>query len=462
MTSPFFGRAARGGLIASRIDGQDTVAATLALDALRATLPPLREISNDEPVEFFCEGQEDLEIVQGGTTLLVSVKDKLMGATALIAEIRQKLTPSLSSGAGNEIYLRVCVLGGLESDARSLSEDIDHLRARMESRSDATAPMNDFVAKWRLDAATAVRVWIDGRSLGRLAHEHHAVFANALRLTFPSTTLTDSAVMEIEKYVVDRVFAPARRSRDCVDLFDLESDIATLMAPQEILAWSADYVASPFGYVKSPGSDDHMRREWKLLQEASRHVTKGWRRGTRAERYILPRVSCLVCNHPMMANLNGRNGYACPDCGFMPFGSLIYACDCGYPILVAANPPIRGAEMFACALRSTREASLQCGRCQRPADPRKVPTRIFFTPFPWPVDSSVDAILIARRMAMGRPKKRYSSDEARLWLEQNEDGEWKSHLPAAEEAVRRDYFLHGLVRLAMIIAVVVGLVVYFF
>ena len=82
----YFSRRARGGMNASRVDSQDTVAATIALDLIRGGFEPLDSLSPSRPIELFCEGQEDLEIIQSGKKVLVSVKDK----TVTVPEIKRE------------------------------------------------------------------------------------------------------------------------------------------------------------------------------------------------------------------------------------------------------------------------------------------------------------------------------------------------------------------------------------
>lgn len=454
VSDQFFTKAAKGGAIASRIDAQDLVAAVLALDAMRGALPPLRPPKEPDAIEFFPKGLEDLEIRQRDSTLLVSVKDRSMDETMLIAEITKKFGRQNQSSRGDVVYLRVCVLGGLEGKARSLWEDIQHLRTRGQSKFKYPEVDEEFERKWRISPSLAVRVWIDTRGLGVAHPDRHAIFANALRLTFPTTTVGDRAILDLEGFVTNEVFSPARRSRDMVDLLSLEGQLASLMAPQEILLWTAAYHETSFGYLKDSAVDQAKDSDLHILRSAIHHVRRDWIRKTRWERLLLPRVSCLVCEHPMMANLNSLHGCACPDCGFMPFGTLLYACDCGEPVTIADNPPAKGPEMFILALTIVRDNQPSCTACDRPVDPRKLATRIFFAPIPYPVPDSADSILIARRMAMGRPTKIYSPDEAREWLMSHHSEGWEHHLPAARAQVARDFKVLGTLKVLFLLGLI--------
>lgn len=450
----FFTKAAKGGAIASRIDAQDLVAAVLALDAMRGALPPLHPPEGQDAIEFFPEGLEDLEIRQRGSTLLVSVKDQSMDEKMLIAEIAEKLGRQNQSSRGDRVSLRVCVLGGLQGKARSLWEDIQHLRTRGQSRFKDPEPGKEFERRWGISPSLAAHVWIDPRGLGVANPGRHAIFANALRLTFPTTTVGDRAILDLEGFVTNEVFSPARRSRDMVDLLPLEGQLASLMAPQEILLWTAAYYETSFGYLKNSAADQGEDSDLRILRSAVHHVKRDWIRKTRWERLLLPRVNCLVCEHPMMANLNSLHGCACPDCGFMPFGTLLYACDCGEPITIADNPPVKGPETFTLALTRVRDNQPACRVCDRPVDPRKLATRIFFAPMPYPVPDSVDSILIARRMAMGKPKKVYSPDEAREWLMSDHQEGWDQHLPAARARVAHDFKVSGTLKVLVLLGLI--------
>lgn len=438
MNNAYFDRRARGGAIASRVDSQDPVASVLALTAMRSSLNPLLPATIDQPVKVFCEGREDLEFVQGEMTLLVSVKDKMMTSREVSEEARRKLDLLAATASERDEALRICALGGVDASARSMVEDIEHLRARMPDSRNYAKVVEEFEARWALPARLATRLWVDCRNLSRNSPEAHAIFANELRLTFPTTTLTDWTIRQIEDYLTDAIFAGHRRGRGVVDLLDLESQISSMMAPHEILNWSAGYTATSFGYISDGGVDDRIS-ERSLVVRAYRSVRREWVRKTRIERHLLPRVSCLQCNHPLMANWNSRFGCACPDCGFTPFGTLFYACDCAAPIPLVDNPPMNGPEIFAAAIRATRSGRFRCTKCERSVDSRKLTTRVFFAPYPFPVPKSVDAVLIARRIAMGRPQVSFTQQEAVAWLQDNDGLSTAAHLAQAEREVKKDY-----------------------
>lgn len=458
MAEHYFSERARGGATASRVDSQDSVAATIAMDLIRGELDPLSPQSEDRPIEIFCEGREDLEVVQGTKTVLVSVKDKLLKCGDIKAEIKDKLEPNLDGDTSKEIYLRVSCLRGLESKAQTLASDIEHLRERFESQSGGKEAALEFDQKWKIDPEIVAKVWIDDRNLGRTNPSSEALFAHAFRLTFPTTTLTDRGIGNIHAFLADEVFAKARRTRRRIDLLSVEAALVDLIAPLELRFMMAEAKATPFGYF--PAYDPHDRaQEIQLVERAMKNAMRTWRKETFSERMMMPHVNCMRCNHPMMANFAGRSGYACPDCGFMPFGSLFYACACGTPVLIQSNPQISGTEFLTYALRRTRDEDFKCDECGELVDPRKVVSRVFFAPIPWPIPKNIDAILVAKRIALGWGRERLTAEEAETRMSNGDLVAWESHLPKAERLSRRTKIFTGVMRV-VVLAVIAALIVF--
>ena len=456
MEQKYFSEKALGGMIASRVDSQDSVAATIALDLIRGELKPLDPPSTSQPIEFFCEGQEDLEIVQSSKKILVSVKDKLIRPADIKEEIKRKLEPALEGDLSRTIYLRVSCLRGLESRARTLDSDIEHLRERLESKSGGGEAAVEFQKKWDIDPGVAAKVWIDDRNLGRETPSSEALFAHTFRLTFPTTTLTDRAISELGVFLADQIFAPARRNRKRIDLLEVENKLLERVSPLELRYLLAEVQATPFGYVPSNDRRDK-QQELQLVQRVANRAMRSWRQKTFIERILIPPVNCMRCNHPMMANFRGRNGYACPDCGFMPFGSLLYACDCGTPVLIENNPQISGTEFLTYATRRTRNEDFKCDKCDEVVDPRKIVSRLFFVPIPWPVPKNIDSILVAKRIALGWGKELLTAEEAESRMLSG-SVDWELHLPEAEKLSRRDRIFWAIERL--LVLVVIGFVVF--
>lgn len=455
----YFSRRARGGMNASRVDSQDTVAATIALDLIRGGFEPLDSLSPSRPIELFCEGQEDLEIIQCGKKVLVSVKDKTVTVPQIKREIESKLEPALDGDSSGTIYLRVSCLRGVDSKARTLESDIGHLRERLESKSGGADASDEFQTRWSIAPDVASKLWIDDWNLGRENPSSEALFAHSFRLSFPTTTLTDRAIEDLRFFLADQVFAPARRNRNRVDLLEVEAKLLEIVSPLELRYQVAEVRATPFGYVRSNDLQGN-EQEINLLRRSMKHAMRSWRRGTFLERISVLRVNCMRCNHPMMANFGGRNGYACPDCGFTPFGSLFYACECGAPVLIESNPQIGGTEFLLYAIRRTRNEDFKCTECDRIVDPRKVISRIFFAPIPWPIPKNVDSILVAKRMALGWGKEHLTPEEAENRMV-NGGEDWECYLPSAEESTHHSRvctLFRRVLALAIILAFIMLLV----
>jgi hypothetical protein len=215
----------------------------------------------------------------------------------------------------------------------------------------------------------------------------------------------------------------ARRQRSGVLLNQLYRQIVQRLAPDEIVQFQVGFQSTPFGYLRDQELAHRLRAEASIVRKARNNAIRKWRRHTFLERVLLPRVNCLVCNHPMMGGLNGRNGYVCPDCNYLPFGTLFYACDCGTPISLLGQPKLDGVSLFAQAIAVTRSAIFRCDGCERRVDESRLGSRIFWLGIPWPLEGSIDNRLIAMREAMGRPNKGFTEAEARAWLLEAKENE---------------------------------------
>lgn len=414
-SSSTFSRRSRSGAITSRIDSQDSVAACLIVEALCGNLKGVPSANEDPNVVVFCEGREDIEFTWEHGLLLVSVKDTPLAMNVLRAEL-EKLQVFLSSAEKKYIAFQICALQGCDATSRSFLEDLVHLKDRLRLSSDADSA-TEFASKWGVELAPALALTVDTRDLSRDSKSAEANFAHAMRIAYPVLSCTETMIDMVYRYLTDEMLAPARRHRAGIHLQTISRHIASRLAPAELLRYEIEYVSTPFGYIKDSVREERIRNERKLVKSSARRAMKTWRRHTAIERLTVGHVCCLVCNHPMVANFNGLSGVACPDCGYQPFMSLFYSCDCGEPISLASQPDLDGPGLFAQALESIRTKQPNCGSCNVPVDSRKLSSRMFLLPIPWPLTGSIDGQLIAMRELMGRPQCKFEDiDEAKQWL----------------------------------------------
>jgi hypothetical protein len=228
--------------------------------------------------------------------------------------------------------------------------------------------------------------------------------ARLLRLVAPLTDYTDCRTGHIVSDLTQRMSA-ARHNRGSVTLTELRDAILSQALPLEAVAIPHAYVRTRYGYVTSPLLEKALEQERQDVRVAMRQAMKRYRRATRVHRFRAVAaggpVRCIVCNGPLMANFYGfsRRGIACAHCGFSPFVSLLYACTCGRPILLVAQPPTELVEIA----RAIREAldSAVCEHCSQSPRPERMQTRVFQLNIPWPPENFSDSRLIEARKELG-------------------------------------------------------------
>jgi hypothetical protein len=407
-----FSSRARGGAVASKIDHQDAVAAILSIDAVAGRVTAVPPIRQAHDVVVFCEGLEDLEFAWASGRLLVSVKDLVLTMPVVrdfLLGAEDRYPPPEEP---NQQRLLLCGLRGADSKVISFEADLTHLKARLAKGRDTEAARSEFERKWNIPAINATKMSLDLRPMLRDSSEGFAIFANAMRLAFPVTNCTDRFLLKIWHELQDDVFAKTRRHREAVSLRDLNERLASRLAPDTIVQFQTTFVSTPFGYFEDPSRREMLKSEARVVSRARRKALRTWRRHTLLER-LTPRIRCLVCEHPMMGGFNGRSGYVCPDCGYFPFVTLFYACECATPVTLLTQPELSGVSMFSTAIAITREEERRCPSCQALVDPRRLDTRLFMLRIPAVLNGSVDARLMAMREAFGRPQKSFSPTEAR-------------------------------------------------
>lgn len=430
----YFSQHARGGAIASRIESQDSAAAILCIEALSGSLQGVPQPTAVENVVLYCEGLEDLEFNWPSGRLFVSVKDQLLTMSLVRSHLESIAKHQNYLAAPDDERILLCGLRGCDSQVSSFIEDRQHLAARV-LHSEAREAIDEFEKKWRVPSWLAIMTTIDDRDMRRDSAQAQATFATAMRSAFPLTSCTDRHLSVIREDLAALTFAPARRQRNALPLYELYLTLLERLAPDEIALVQSEFQSTPFGYLHDPDLANTLRSERSIVLRARRRALRAWRRHTFVER-LTPRIGCLVCNHPMMGALNGRSGYVCPQCNYVPFGTLFYACDCGQPLLLVSQPEIEGVGLFGQAISAARESARTCDKCSSVVDERRLDSRLFWLPILWPLEGSVDSRLIYLRESMGRPDRKFTPEEARAYLLESRQAKRLVHFPSAAEMPR--------------------------
>lgn len=384
-----FDRRYKAGHWAARIDTQDKVATIVAVEALGGSLElvpyPIANLGG----RIAFEAREDFELRWGGGRQYVSVKDKQVSRSDLYKAISSLESVMADAGDVGRQSFRV-EAASLASEARTLYEDIVRLRSIRSTGSDEDYGLvaAEFVREHKIDADLAQLLVVSERRIGDNRKLSNAIFAHAMRDAVRVHNYSDKDLTALFEDLVNSVFYDRRKVRGVLDLGDFERLILAPLMPLQMAAYQAEYVRTRYGYVKDNTRQRQLQQEQELVLKCMRSLMKEWRQKTKRDRrldQLRGHIGCLSCDHPMIANFNGRNGLACPACGYQPFMTLFYACDCGAGVVIQRQPEISSLEMFRDAVRLVRDENLRCAKCnERPLE-EKFTGRIFTLPIPYPI-----------------------------------------------------------------------------
>jgi hypothetical protein len=402
-----FSREALGGWHASFIESQDSVAAFLALEAISGEADRRLTDVQEQHARIICEWQDDLELQWDDGRIYLQVKDQELTVSdirSICSRFDEKLVNDTS--LDGVACFRIVALGGLHKNARHLPQHLKQLQSASGIRSgpERVRLMDDFVSRWRLPERVALSLSIDTRDMRRDSSVAYDLFAASLRRALPVHDFTDRRVHQLYRELAGDVFSAARRHRTWVSLSEARNRLLAQFMPLHLGSYEVEYVRTNFGYLKDPDRKQHIEAEEKLADRARRQAYRRWIRHTRRDRVLdlLARgaIRCLACNHPLMANMLGRYGIACPDCGYQPFLTLIYICDCAELMVVDRQPELDRVQLFGTAISWMRSGPT-CGACGAAPAFEKLSTRLGMVPFPVPVDEYSPARLIKLRESLG-------------------------------------------------------------
>lgn len=400
----------KGGVWASRIDTQDKVAAIVAVEALGGTLELVPQDLTRKNGRIAFEAREDFEIRWSGGRQYVSVKDRLVGRDDLYEAIHNLGVFQSEVGDTESQSMRL-EAASLARNARTFYEDIKRLRdiRAPTITDDYKAAACDFASEYGLPADYAELLVVSERRIGENPQVANAMFAHAMRNAIAVHNYGDTELVELFEKLSRSLFYDRRRARGVLDLQDLERMLLAPLVPLHIAAYQVEYVRTKYGYVRDRKRDAELKKERRLVLGFARELMREWRKKTLRIRLVnsilREPIACLACGHPLMANFYGRNGLACPDCGYQPYLTLFYACDCGRGAVVQKQPDLSSFELVRDAITALRGDEVICMGCgRRPPDENFI-GRLFALRIPYPIEGYSDANLISWRVKLGWKNK---------------------------------------------------------
>lgn len=388
-----FGPSALGGWRASKIEAQDSVAAFLALEAIAGDADPTLQDVREQAAVIVPEFHDDLELSWDRGRIYAQVKTSKV-SPAMLSSIVAKYEAILSDKTenGNIVRFRIVALGGVADTLNELADSLTQLQAMVPIRTgpERKVLVADFVERWSIPEPVALRLAIDQREMKRdspLAHHH---FAALLRQALPVHDFTDVRVDQLYEQLAGDVFAHARRNRLPVPLWDVYQRMLSQFLPDHVARSQSAFVRTDFGYIKDDVLRKELLAERQVVRKAQRRAYGSWRRHVwrDAIQDVLYRgaIRCPACEHPLLANFAGLfGGLACPDCGYFPYLTLVYICDCSDLVVLERQPDVDRIQFLASAVSRLRDPNLKCDACGRKPEFEKLSTRLGLLPITIPV-----------------------------------------------------------------------------
>lgn len=388
-----------GGKINSKIANQDSLASVFTLEQLNCLdIFDLGCLINDFCIK--CEGDEDLEIFNQDEHIFIQVKSASISKSNFM-EILADFMEIDATEKNTKNYFVLVIFENLKINGKNIKDHLDdYLSVR---RNDKEIPEKrdrvkmEFIDNFGLSEYSDLvdRLKIELRPLFRDGKDTKAIFARTLRLyyrfTDPGDVVVDSLFTEMTE-----IYAEARRNRRAIQKNDLEIMVNKAISKQTVfsdIALQSGYKKIENGYVKDKEIEKKLYELSRGFYKARKKLMKGWRKSHWKEVFkslIVSAKSCPQCGHPMMANIMGLNGIACPDCGFNPYVSMVLFCECGEFEVIKSQPKMDSESQIKYIKEyfSTKENNC-CKNCNKNLFDEYLEARIFYAPVPYPYDELI-------------------------------------------------------------------------
>lgn len=344
-----------GGRINSKIDNQDSVTAIYVVEAL--SNPDIFEFNiNINDFSIVCEGNDDIEIMNDDYHIFIQVKSTKLSK----ADLKAILDSFLNNNKMETQKQNLFVISAFEPIVINQSNFTDRLldykrikNNKFEEVSRKEAIKQELIRDFDIaDYGEIVdNLHIDNRPLFRDIEDTRAIFSRYLRLAYGYKDHGEK-ISDCLFDVLCEKAAELRRNRDNICRTEIESLLGKELCKASWysgLSLILGYTKLDNGYVKDVQLNNKKIVIQNGVKKAYKTVMREWRKAYLSEfliNMLLSAKRCPKCGHPMMANINGLNGIACPDCGYCPYVSIILCCECGDYEVIKTQPEISDDAIF--------------------------------------------------------------------------------------------------------------------
>lgn len=396
MMTDYNSKSKTGGRINSKIDNQDSVSAIYAIEQLNNPDIFNFGISIDD-FSIKCEGNDDIEIINNDYHIFIQVKSSNISNAEFIKTMDSFLN-NYNMYKEKECFFVISSFESIKLNNKNFTERLhDYINVyhnQFETISLKQKIKETLLSDFCIEKYQEIinHLTVDTRPLFRDNKDTKAIFARYLRLAYGFKDHGEKSIDNLFILITNK-FAELRRNRNFIDKSSIEAMLGKELCRSSYLSGMSlalGYTRTEDGYVKD--KDLISKRDSIELgaKKASKTILSNWRKAYFKEFLIsslLGAKRCPKCGHPMIANINGLRGIACPDCGYTPYVTMITFCECGEYEVVKTQPELTDDKIFNYLNDFFSDTNnTYCKSCKRELLDDCVEDRIMLLSIPIPFD----------------------------------------------------------------------------
>lgn len=389
----YFSQQKVGGQTNSLISNQDSLAVIYAIEQL-INVDIFDFGINITDFSLQCETDDDLCIVN--TEYKIFIQLKSTGITnKQFYEILENFMKNFREESRQSFFV-IVTFEEFKVNKKKIIERFDNYRNIYRDPNE-TQEKKDKVKKELIDDFNLTnyediinKIKIVNRPLFRDDKDIPAIFSRNLRLAYGFKTQKESSINYIYNELISKI-EKARRQRNFISKEEIESIIGKKMIKDTVFDkfdLLIDYEKTENGYKKKIQNKELIDLE-KGKRKAKQKIFKDWIKAYKKEflmSIMIGAKKCPKCKHPMIANIYGLFGIACPKCGYIPYITMFSSCNCGNYEVIKTQPVLIDSKIFA-YMNEFFCNDRRCSKCDRALSDEYFELRVILLPVPYPFNN---------------------------------------------------------------------------
>lgn len=386
-----FNKKNMGGLNASKIGNQDTVATIYAIELLFNDW--LIDIGDaNDKFSLSCEQSDDLEVVTSDINIFIQVKS---GSFNIKEVLDNFLHIEKEKNAEKEYYYIISAFDLSHKDksfAMKLSKYHEYKNNKYRLNYENDEQLMVLINNYKLTDYKSIinRLYIDNRPLRQTDTDCKAIFSSKLRKNYGIHDEDDRRVDELFDELHNK-FSLLRAKAGSITSDDISSTINKFIVRNTAIRGyelALQYKKENDYYIYNADSQEIICNINNGFQKAIKKLHREWIKNY-FKYFILKFLGrfecCEKCGHPLTANFYGlcKGGLACPDCGSQPFLTLISFCECGSYEIICSQPELDDESIYNYVTKFFRiKENRKCKNCGKNLFDDYYDMRITLVPYP--------------------------------------------------------------------------------